>query len=50
MLKRYIALTVFGAMIVGTQIGCAPLAAGVAGAAVGHHVAEKHDKDDGDKD
>jgi hypothetical protein len=50
MLKRYILLTILGAMTLGTQIGCAPLAAGVVGAAVGHEVAQKHDKDDGDKD
>jgi hypothetical protein len=50
MFKRYVMLTILGAMTVVTQIGCAPLAAGVVGAAVGHEVAEKRDKDDGDKD
>ena len=32
------------------QLGCAPLAAGVAGAAVGHEIAEEEDEDDGDRD
>jgi hypothetical protein len=50
MFKRCIMLTIFGAMTVVTQMGCAPLAAGVVGAAVGHEVSEKRDKDDGDKD
>jgi hypothetical protein len=47
MAKRYVMLTVLGAMLA-TQLGCAPLAAGVAGAAVGHKVSEdrhKHDRD-----
>jgi hypothetical protein len=50
MLKRYVLLMALGVVTLGTQIGCAPLAAGVVGAAVGHEVAEKRDKDDGDKD
>ena len=50
MLKRYILLTILGAVTVGTQISCAPLAAGVVGAAVGHEVSERRDKDDDDKD
>lgn len=34
-----------------TQIaGCAPLAAGAAGAVIGHEVAEEQDEDDGDAD
>lgn len=50
MLKRYILLTILGAVAVGTQVGCVPLAAGVVGAAVGHEVSERRDKDDDDKD
>jgi TctA family transporter len=50
MSKRYILLTILTAAVMGTQIGCAPLAAGVVGAAVGHEVAQKRDEDDGDKD
>jgi hypothetical protein len=50
MAKRCFLLTVLGVVMLGTQIGCAPLAAGVVGAAVGHEVSEKRDKDDGDKD
>jgi hypothetical protein len=33
-----------------SQIGCAPLAAGAAGAVIGHEVAEENDEDDGDAD
>jgi len=50
MSKRYILLTILAAAALGTQIGCAPLVAGVVGAAVGHEVAEQRDEDDGDKD
>ena len=50
MLKRYILLAILGAVTVGTQISCVPLAAGVVGAAVGHEVSERRDKDDDDKD
>jgi hypothetical protein len=44
MLKR---LTIVIALVAvsGTQWACAPLAAGVAGAAVGHEVAERKHKD-----
>lgn len=44
MLKR---LTILVALIAAsmTQWACAPLAAGVAGAAVGHEVAERKQKD-----
>jgi hypothetical protein len=50
MLKRYFLLTIFGAVALGTQVGCVPLAAGVIGAAVGHEVAENRDENDNDKD
>jgi hypothetical protein len=33
-----------------SQAGCAPLAAGAAGAVIGHEVAEENDEDDGDFD
>lgn len=33
-----------------SQIACVPVAAGLAGAAVGHEVAEERDEDDGDRD
>lgn len=33
-----------------SQTGCAPLAAGAAGAVIGHEVAEDRDEDDGDAD
>jgi hypothetical protein len=48
-LKRCFLLTVSGAVTPGARIGCAPLAAGVVGAVVGHEVSEERDKDDGDK-
>jgi hypothetical protein len=50
MLKRFTLLTLLAVATVGTQLGCVPLAAGVVGAAVGHEVAQKNDKEDGDKD
>lgn len=49
MLKRFVLLMLIGATVA-TQWACAPLAAGVAGAVVGHEIAEKQDKDDDDKD
>jgi hypothetical protein len=49
MAKRFILLSIVGAMVA-TQIGCVPLAAGVAGAAVGHKVTEDRDKHDHDRD
>ena len=45
MLKRLLFLTMFGLTLV-TQFGCAPLAAGVAGAAIGHEIGEE--ENDGD--
>ena len=50
MLKRYLLLTLLAAATLGTQIGCAPLAAGVVGAAVGHEVAQNRDREDGKND
>jgi hypothetical protein len=50
MSKRYPFLMLLGALTVMTQIGCAPLAAGVAGAAVGNEIAKERDEDDGDRD
>lgn len=49
MLKRYLFLVLLGAAF-GSQLGCSPLAAGVAGAAVGAGAAEHHDKHDHDRD
>ena len=45
MLKKLMFVTIFG-LAAATQLGCAPLAAGVAGAAIGHEVGEE--KNDGD--
>ena len=50
MIKRCVLLGLFGAAILTSQLGCVPLAAGVAGAAVGHEAAERHDKHDHDRD
>lgn len=33
-----------------SQTACAPLAAGAAGAVIGHEIAEDRDRDDGDAD
>ena len=45
MLKKLLFVTMLG-LTVATQIGCAPLAAGVAGAAIGHEIGEEeHDGD-----
>ena len=49
MFKRCVMSFLFG-VTVAMQFGCVPLAAGVAGAAVGHEVAEDQDKKDGDRD
>ena len=49
MMKRYILAFLFG-ITLATQFGCAPLAAGVAGAAVGHEAAEHKDRHDNDRD
>ncbi len=49
MLKRSILVLLFG-MTIAAQYGCAPLAAGVAGAAIGHEAAERRDRDDRDRD
>jgi hypothetical protein len=48
-MKRLLLMILLGATVA-TQWACAPLAAGVAGAAVGHEIAEEKDEDDGDKD
>ena len=48
-MKRLWLMILLGATVA-TQWACAPLAAGVAGAAVGHEIAEEKDEDDGDKD
>jgi hypothetical protein len=45
MLKRSILVLLLGSMIA-SQYACAPLAAGVAGAAIGHEAAKRRDKDD----
>ena len=50
MLKRYLLLLSFGAAVAATQIGCSPLAAGVAGAAVGAGAEKHHDRHDNDRD
>lgn len=47
---RRLLLIVLAGIGVLSQVACAPLAAGVAGAAVGHEVAEENDEDDGDRD
>jgi hypothetical protein len=49
MLKRSILVLSFG-VAVAAQYGCAPLAAGVAGAAIGHEAAEHRDRHDKDRD
>jgi hypothetical protein len=47
MQKRYALLMLLGSLAVMTQISaCAPLAAGVAGAAVGHEIGKDDDDDD----
>jgi hypothetical protein len=50
MLKRYLLMLLLGAAVAATQIGCSPLAAGVAGAAVGAGAAKHHDRHDNDRD
>jgi hypothetical protein len=53
MLKRYVSAGLFTALIglmLTTQFGCAPLAAGAAGAAIGAGAAEHHDRHDHDRD
>jgi hypothetical protein len=49
MLKRCILALLLG-ITIATQFGCAPLAAGVAGAAIGHEHAKREDRRDGDRD
>ena len=49
MMKRGLVLLMLGATIV-SQYGCAPLVAGVAGAAIGHEAAERNDRKDRDRD
>jgi hypothetical protein len=49
MLKRSIVVVLF-AIAVAAQYGCAPLAAGVAGAAIGHEAAKRKDRNDNDRD
>jgi hypothetical protein len=50
MFKRQWSLwLLFGAALT-SQIGCAPLAAGVVGAAVGHEVAEERAEDERERD
>ena len=49
MLKRSILALLFGVSIA-AQFGCAPVAAGVAGAAIGHEAAEHKDHHDSDRD
>jgi hypothetical protein len=45
MLKKLLFVSMIG-LTVATQFGCAPLAAGVAGAAIGHEIGEEeHDGD-----
>ena len=48
-MKRYLLLLLLGAAVT-TQLGCSPLAAGVAGAAVGAGAAKHHDRHDHDRD
>ena len=49
MLKRYLLVLLLGAAVT-SQIGCSPLAAGVARAAVGAGAERHHDKHDNDRD
>jgi hypothetical protein len=48
-MKRLLLLLLLGATFA-TQFGCSPLAAGVAGAAVGAGAAKHHDRHDDDRD
>jgi hypothetical protein len=48
-MKRFLVLLFLGATVA-TQFGCSPLAAGVAGAAVGAGAAKHHDRHDNDRD
>ena len=45
MLNRALLISMLLAALA-TQTGCAPLAAGVAGAAIGHEAAERDNEDD----
>jgi hypothetical protein len=47
-MKHYMLLLLAIAAV--SEMACAPLAAGLAGAAVGHEVAERQDRKDGDSD
>jgi hypothetical protein len=49
MLKQSILVLLLGVSIA-AQFGCAPVAAGVAGAAIGHEAAEHKDHHDKDRD
>jgi hypothetical protein len=49
-MKRHLLLIIAVASVGILQMGCAPLAAGVAGAAIGHEAAERRDEDDDDRD
>jgi hypothetical protein len=46
---KSILILLFGIGVL-SQTGCAPLAAGAAGAVIGNEVAEERDEDDGDAD
>jgi hypothetical protein len=50
MLKRYGLLLAFLGLVLATQYACAPLAAGVGGAAVGAAAQKHHDKQHDDDD
>jgi hypothetical protein len=49
MLKRYLVAILIGLTLM-TQYGCAPLAAGAAGAAIGAGAERHHDRHDNDRD
>jgi hypothetical protein len=49
MLKRSILVLLLG-MMVAAQFGCAAVAGGMAGAAIGHKAAERRDHHDNDRD
>ena len=47
---KSVLILLFGIGALTQLAGCAPLAAGAAGAVIGHEVAEERDEDDGDAD
>ena len=49
-MKRFLLLLLLGATVSTQFVGCSPLAAGVAGAAVGAGAERHHDRHDNDRD